>query len=111
MCLQIDCVKLKQNLRGIKSNPCSGFVESCIMRLTAFDYIAPLIMTETLAIAALCQSTNGCCSCILLILKAPNKNCSRQHFNFIYLSKKIRLEFSCESSSLETSSLIFSEKQ
>ena len=35
-----------------------------------------------------------------LTLKAPNKNCSRQHFNsfFFYLSKKIRLDFSSESS-------------
>ena len=30
-----------------------------------------------------------------LTLKAPNKNCSRQHFNFLLLSfKKIRLDFS-----------------
>ena len=33
-------------------------------------------------------------------LKAPNKNCSRQHFIFFhfYLSKKRRLDVSCESS-------------
>ena len=32
---------------------------------------------------------------IVLSLKAPNKNCSRQHFLFFYfyLSKKIRLDF------------------
>ena len=37
---------------------------------------------------------------ISLTLKAPNKYCSRRHFNFItfYLSMKIRLDFSCESS-------------
>ena len=30
---------------------------------------------------------------------APNKNCSRQHFNlYLYLLKKIRLDFSSESS-------------
>ena len=48
-----------------------------------------------------------------LTLEAPNKNCSRRHFNcLLYLSKKIGLDFSCESSaSLVTSSLIFSEKQ
>ena len=41
-----------------------------------------------------------------LTLKAPNKNCSRRHINFLLLSsKKIRLD------SLETLSLIFSEKQ
>ena len=35
----------------------------------------------------------------ILTLKAPNKNCSRWHFNFLLLSfKKIRLDFSCESS-------------
>ena len=35
----------------------------------------------------------------LLAVKAPNKNCSRRHFNFFfYLLKKIRLDFSCESS-------------
>ena len=29
-----------------------------------------------------------------LTLKAPNKNCSRRHFNFyFYLPKKIRLDF------------------
>ena len=35
-----------------------------------------------------------------LTLKAPNKNCRRGHFSFyyFYLSKKIRLDFSCESS-------------
>ena len=34
-----------------------------------------------------------------LALKAPYKNCSRRHFNFLLLSsKKIRLDFSCESS-------------
>ena len=34
-----------------------------------------------------------------LTLKVPNKNCSSRHFNFyFYLSKKIRLDFSCESS-------------
>ena len=33
-----------------------------------------------------------------LTLKAPNKNCSRQHFNFFtfVFRKKIRLDFSCE---------------
>ena len=42
--------------------------------------------------------------------KDPNKNCSRRYFIFyLYLSKKIRLDFSCDS--LETSSLIFSDKQ
>ena len=36
----------------------------------------------------------------LLTLKAPNKMCSRQHFNFFTFSvwKKIRLDFSYESS-------------
>ena len=35
----------------------------------------------------------------VLALKVPNKKCSRQHFNFLLLSfKKIRLDFSCESS-------------
>ena len=36
----------------------------------------------------------------ILTLKAPNKNCSRCHFNFFYfyLLKKIKLDFSCESS-------------
>ena len=34
-----------------------------------------------------------------LTLKAPNKNCSRRHLIFYCsLSKKIRLDFSCESS-------------
>ena len=48
-----------------------------------------------------------------LTLKSPNKNCSRRHFNFLLLFlEKIRLDFSCEAEdSLETSSLIFSEKQ
>ena len=33
----------------------------------------------------------------LLTLKVPNKNCSRRHFDFyFYLSKKTRLDFSCE---------------
>ena len=42
----------------------------------------------------------------LLTLKAPNKIFNRRHFNFIFRS------FSCEAEdSLETSSLIFSEKQ
>ena len=32
-------------------------------------------------------------------LKAPSQNYSRRHFNFFfYLSKKIMLDFSCESS-------------
>ena len=32
-----------------------------------------------------------------LTLKVPNKNCSCRHFIFyFYLSKKIRLDFSCE---------------
>ena len=36
---------------------------------------------------------------VLLTLKVPNKNCSRRHFNILLLSlKKIRLDFSCESS-------------
>ena len=35
----------------------------------------------------------------VLTLKVPNKNCSRRHFNFyFYLSKKIRLDVSSESS-------------
>ena len=35
----------------------------------------------------------------MLTLKAPDKNCSRRRFIFyFYLSKKIRLDFSCESS-------------
>ena len=35
----------------------------------------------------------------VVTLKAQNKNCSRRHFNFyFYLSKKIRLDFSCDSS-------------
>ena len=35
-----------------------------------------------------------------LTLKAQNKICSRQHFNFLFLSfeEKLRLDFSCESS-------------
>ena len=34
-----------------------------------------------------------------LTLRAPNKNGSRRYFNFLlYLSKKTRLDFSCESS-------------
>ena len=34
-----------------------------------------------------------------LTLIVPNKNCSGRHFNFyFYLLKKIRLDFSCESS-------------
>ena len=38
----------------------------------------------------------------VLTLKVPNKNCSRQHFNFyFYLLKKIRLNGSCESSALQ----------
>ena len=44
----------------------------------------------------------------MLTPKVPNKNCSKQHFNFFYfyLSKKIRLDFSCEAEdSLETSVL------
>ena len=45
----------------------------------------------------------GGCSYMQLLdlstLKTPNKNCSRRHFNFyFYLSKKIRLDFICESS-------------
>ena len=37
--------------------------------------------------------------CKHLTLKVPNKNCSRRILIFyIYLSKKIRLDFSCESS-------------
>ena len=36
---------------------------------------------------------------LVLALKAPNKNCSSQHFNFLPLSsKKIRLDVSSESS-------------
>ena len=35
---------------------------------------------------------------LVLTLTAPSKNCMRRHFNFYsYLSKKIRLDFSCES--------------
>ena len=35
----------------------------------------------------------------ILTLKAPNKNCSRRHFNFLLLSfEELRLDFSCESS-------------
>ena len=35
----------------------------------------------------------------VLTLKAPNKNCSRRHFNFLILSfEEIRIDFSCESS-------------
>ena len=31
-----------------------------------------------------------------LILKAPNKNCRRQHFNFLLLSfEEMKLDFSC----------------
>ena len=38
-------------------------------------------------------------ACICLTLKAPNKNCSRRHFNFLLLSfEEIRPDFSCESS-------------
>ena len=37
-------------------------------------------------------------STYFLTLKVPNKNCSRQHFNFYcYLWKKIKLDFSVES--------------
>ena len=50
-----------------------------------------------------------------LTLKAPDKNCSRrQHVNvYFYLSKKIRLDFfmCLAEDSLQTSGLIFSEKQ
>ena len=35
----------------------------------------------------------------LFSLKAPNKNCSRRHFKFLLLTKKIRLNFSGEFSS------------
>ena len=46
----------------------------------------------------------------LLALKAPNKNpkiaADDILFFYLYISKKIRLDFSCE-----TSSLMFSEKQ
>ena len=37
---------------------------------------------------------------LVLTLKVLNKNCSRRQFDFLhfYLSKKIRLDFSCESS-------------
>ena len=35
----------------------------------------------------------------MFTLIAPNKNCSRRHFNFLLLSfEEIRLDFSCESS-------------
>ena len=52
-----------------------------------------------------------------VICKWTNKNCSRQHFNFyFYLSKKNKAWFfmwilCLAEDSLETSSLIFSEKQ
>ena len=43
---------------------------------------------------------------VYLTLKAPHKNCSRRHFNSLLLSfEKIKED------SLETLSLIFSEKQ
>ena len=59
---------------------------------------------------------DGRCLCCSLTLKAPNRNCSRRQFIFFfyfYLSKKIRFDFSCYVAevSLETSSLIFSEKE
>ena len=48
------------------------------------------------------------CKCIniwtvsSLTVKAPNKICSRRHFNFLLLSfEEIRLDFSCESSALQ----------
>ena len=53
----------------------------------------------------------------LLTLIAPNKNCSWRHFNFLLLSfKEIKVWFfmwilCLAEDSLETSSLIFSEKQ
>ena len=37
-----------------------------------------------------------------ITLKAPNKNCSRQHFNFLLLSfEENKLDFSCEFSHLK----------
>ena len=56
-------------------------------------------------------------SIIYLTLKAPSKNCSRRHFNFLLLSFKENkawffMWIPClVEDSLETSSLIFSEKQ
>ena len=55
--------------------------------------------------------------CILLTLKAPNKNCSRRHFNFLLLSFEENKAWffmwilCLAEDSLETSSLILSEKQ
>ena len=52
-----------------------------------------------------------------LTLKAPNKNCSRRHFNFLLLSFEenkawfFMLILCLAEDSLKTSSLIFSEKQ
>ena len=50
---------------------------------------------------------------IMLTLKAPNKNCSRRHLIFLLLSfDENKACFSClAEDSLETSSLIFFEKQ
>ena len=54
---------------------------------------------------------------VALPLKVPNKNCSRRHFNFLFLSLKENKTWffmwilCLAEDSLETSSLIFSEKQ
>ena len=54
---------------------------------------------------------------VTLTLKAPNKNCSRRHFNFLLLSFKenkawfFRWILCLAENSFEISSLIFSEKQ
>ena len=110
-------VILKQNRLKLYLNQCfkilNKLFETYICRMQKFDQ---LILS------------------LILTLKAPNKNCSRRHFKFLLLSfEKIRLDISCKSSayqrihlkhqvyqrsrsclsedSLETSSLIFSEKQ
>ena len=54
---------------------------------------SPVIKCSISTVASYLQLT-------VLTLKALNKNCSRRHFNFLRLSfEKIRLDFSCESSS------------
>ena len=74
-------------------------------------------ITRTKHFFKFCRCKYCCLPFGTLNLKAPNKNCSRRHFNlfYLYLLKKIRLDFfmcilCIAEDSHEISSLIFSEE-
>ena len=61
-----------------------GQMEICIILHTKVVILFHIILKTTFSFMLISRETH--CEGQLLTLKAPNKNCSRRHFNFLLLS-------------------------